>query len=69
MERNDLCPGHADGFENILPYLGIEKKLHRKRMRSEQWIKSNICCLLNKTEGESFPTKIKQLRKRGKVLY
>ena len=54
-------------FENILPYLGIEKeKLHRKRMRSEQWIKSNICCLLNKTEGESFPTKIKQLRKKRK---
>ena len=32
--RNDLCPGHADGFENILPYLGDrKKKLHRKRMR------------------------------------
>ncbi len=43
-----------------------KKKLHRKRMRSEQWIKSNICCLLNKTEGESFPTKIKQLRKKRK---
>ena len=54
-------------FENILPLSrNRKKKLHRKRMRSEQWIKSNICCLLNKTEGESFPTKIKQLRKKRK---
>lgn len=53
-------------FENILPYLGIEKEAAQETDAVRTMVKSNICCLLNKTEGESFPTKIKQLRKKRK---